>query len=39
MTGSALACLESAQEIWAEHPGARLGALVDEAMASVNPDP
>lgn len=37
VAGSALACLDAAQLAWAEHPGARLGALLDEAMSAVAP--
>jgi AcrR family transcriptional regulator len=32
ITGSALACLEAAMAIWANHPGAKLALLLDEAM-------
>lgn len=37
LTGSALACLEAAQDAWATHPGSRLGSLLDDAMAAVAP--
>jgi hypothetical protein len=37
LTRSALECLESAQELWAERPGADLSRLVDEAMGAVAP--
>lgn len=37
LTASALSCLEIAQESWAEHPGSRLGTLLDETMATVAP--
>ncbi len=37
IVGSALSCLEAAQEMWAEHPGRRLGPLLDEAMGAVCP--
>ena len=37
LTGSALACLEAAQDAWAAHPGSRLGSLLDDAMAAVAP--
>ncbi|MBB6627486.1 TetR family transcriptional regulator [Nocardioides sp. KIGAM211] len=37
VTGSALACLEAAQEVWADHPGAQLGQLLDDAMGAVAP--
>lgn len=35
LTGSALACLDVAQLAWAEHPGASLGRLLDDAMAAL----
>ncbi|MEX0426746.1 TetR family transcriptional regulator [Nocardioides sp. DS6] len=35
VAGSALACLDAAQLAWAEHPGSRLAALLDEAMSAV----
>ncbi|SDS79879.1 DNA-binding transcriptional regulator, AcrR family [Nocardioides scoriae] len=35
LTSCALACLQEAQELWAEHDGARLGPLLDEAMDAV----
>jgi AcrR family transcriptional regulator len=35
IAGSALACLEAAQELWTTTPGSRLGALLDEAMDTV----
>lgn len=35
LTASALACLETAQEIWSQHPGSRLGAVLDEGMSAV----
>jgi AcrR family transcriptional regulator len=37
VTASALACLEAAQDAWADHPGARLRGLLDEAMTAVAP--
>jgi len=37
LAGSALACLDAAQLAWAEHPGSRLGPLLDEAMSAVAP--
>ncbi len=37
VTISALGCLEIAQQEWAEHPGANLAALLDEAMGAVAP--
>ncbi|MFT4287663.1 TetR family transcriptional regulator [Nocardioides sp.] len=37
VTISALGCLEVAQQEWAEHPGADLAALLDEAMGAVAP--
>jgi AcrR family transcriptional regulator len=37
LTRSALECLESAQEMWAEREGADLTRLVDEAMGAVAP--
>ncbi len=33
----ALACLETAQEAWADHPGSRLPTLLDQAMTAVAP--
>jgi len=39
VAASAIACLETAQELWAHHDGSRLAALVDQAMASVAPLP
>ena len=39
LTAAALSCLEVAQETWADHPGSRLGTLLDQAMAAVAPDP
>jgi AcrR family transcriptional regulator len=35
VAGSALACLDAAQDAWADHPGARLATLLDEAMGAV----
>jgi AcrR family transcriptional regulator len=35
VTASALACLEAAQDAWADHPGAKLATLLDEAMSAV----
>lgn len=35
VAGSALACLDAAQEAWADNPGSSLGSLLDEAMAAV----
>jgi AcrR family transcriptional regulator len=35
IAGSALACLDAAQEAWADNPGTSLGSLLDEAMAAV----
>lgn len=35
VTASALACLETAQEIWAQHPGPGLGAVLDQGMSAV----
>ena len=35
VAASAIACLETAQELWADHPNARLSTLLDQAMASV----
>ena len=35
VAASAIACLETAQELWAEHPNVRLSTLLDQAMASV----
>lgn len=37
VTASALACLEAAQDAWADHPGAKLTSLLDEAMTAVAP--
>lgn len=37
ITGSAIACLETAQVTWAEHPGSSLTKLVDQAMDAVSP--
>ncbi|MDH2415751.1 TetR family transcriptional regulator [Nocardioides sp. CER19] len=37
LTRSALECLESAQDHWAEHEDADLSRLVDEAMGAVAP--
>lgn len=37
LAGSAIACLDAAQLAWAEHPGTRLGTLLDEAMRAVAP--
>jgi AcrR family transcriptional regulator len=37
VSASALACLDAAQETWADHPGARLATLLDEAMGAVSP--
>jgi AcrR family transcriptional regulator len=39
VTGSALACLEAAQETWARHPGSSLAALLDEAMGTTAGQP
>jgi AcrR family transcriptional regulator len=35
LTVSALACLEAAQDAWADHEGTRLSTLLDQAMAAV----
>jgi hypothetical protein len=35
LTASALACLETAQEIWAQHPGPGLGRVLDQGMSAV----
>ena len=35
VAASAIACLETAQELWAHDPRARLSTLVDQAMSSV----
>lgn len=35
IASSALACLEAAQEMWTNHPGSSLAALLDEAMGSI----
>lgn len=37
VTGSALACLEAAQDHWTDHPGSSLPRLLDQAMAAVAP--
>lgn len=37
IAGSALACLDAAQEAWADNPGSALSTLLDEAMAAVAP--
>jgi AcrR family transcriptional regulator len=37
ITGSAIACLETAQDAWAEHPESSLATLLDEAMTAVAP--
>lgn len=37
VAASAIACLETAQELWAHDPRVRLSTLVDHAMASVSP--
>lgn len=37
LTASALACLEIAQDAWADHAGTRLSTLLDHAMAAVSP--
>jgi AcrR family transcriptional regulator len=37
LLASAIACFDAAQAAWVEHPGARLGPLVDEAMQAVAP--
>ena len=37
VAASAIACLETAQAIWAHEPRTRLSTLVDQAMASVSP--
>ncbi|WP_167736196.1 TetR family transcriptional regulator [Nocardioides sp. 503] len=37
VTGSALACLEAAQDAWTDHPGTSLPRLLDQAMAAVAP--
>ncbi|WP_193607991.1 TetR family transcriptional regulator [Nocardioides lijunqiniae] len=37
VTGSALACLEAAQDHWTDHPGTSLPRLLDQAMAAVAP--
>jgi AcrR family transcriptional regulator len=36
IAASAIACLETAQEMWAHQEGARLSTLVDQAMSSVS---
>ena len=33
----ALACLETAQSAWADHPGSRLATLLDQAMSALPP--
>lgn len=35
IVASALSCLETAQEAWADHPRSRLSTLLDQAMAAV----
>ncbi len=35
LAASALSCLEAAQDAWADHPGAKLPTLLDEAMGAV----
>ncbi len=35
IVASALACLETAQDAWADHPHSRLSTLLDQAMAAV----
>jgi AcrR family transcriptional regulator len=37
ITGSALACFDAAQQVWAAQPEARLGPLLDDAMRAVAP--
>jgi AcrR family transcriptional regulator len=37
LTASALACLEIAQDAWADHEGTRLSTLLDQAMSAVGP--
>jgi AcrR family transcriptional regulator len=37
LIGSALACFDAAQLVWAAQPGSRLGPLLDEAMQAVAP--
>lgn len=37
IAGSALACLDAAQEAWADNPGSSLSTLLDDAMAAVAP--
>jgi len=36
VAASAIACLETAQELWAHHDRVRLSTLLDQAMASVS---
>ena len=35
IVASALACLETAQDAWADHPHSRLSTLLDQAMSVV----
>jgi hypothetical protein len=35
IVASALSCLETAQDAWADHPHSRLSSLLDHAMAAV----
>ncbi|MEP9382401.1 TetR/AcrR family transcriptional regulator [Nocardioides cheoyonin] len=37
LAGSALACLDAAQTVWADHPRSSLSALLDEAMGAILP--
>lgn len=37
VAGSALACLEAAQDAWTDHTETDLGVLLDEAMGQVSP--
>ena len=37
LAAAAIACLETAQAMWAEQPGARFTTLLDQAMTSVSP--
>jgi AcrR family transcriptional regulator len=37
VVASALACLETAQDAWADHPASRLSTLLDQAMSAVAP--
>lgn len=36
VTGAALACLDAAQQAWADQPSSRLGTLLDQAMGALS---